>query len=80
MHPNDVEFVNMTHHSSDHEYVYVVFAVTNWQGDPRNIEPQKCDDLRWFDIDNLPVNITNGAKEAVQNLLNKKYYTEEGWS
>lgn len=77
--PQDLEFVNMTHHFSDKEYVYVVFTAKKWEGEPKNMEPNKCDDLQWFPVDDLPDNITEGAASAVRNLREGKPYDEMGW-
>jgi len=77
--PEDLEFVNMTHHNSDKEYVYVVFAADNWQGEPTNMEPEKCDDLAWFPIDELPENTTEGVQKAIKNFREGVHYDEMGW-
>lgn len=77
--PEDLEFVNMTHHNSDKEYVYVVFTAKKWNGEPQNMEPEKCDDLAWFPIDELPENTTEGVQKAIKNFRKGIYYDEMGW-
>lgn len=39
----------------------------------KNMEPDKCEKLEWFDIDNLPDKIAQTTKEAVENYLKGKY-------
>jgi len=36
------------------ERVDYFFTATSWVGAPRIMEPQKCADLRWFNLDALP--------------------------
>jgi 8-oxo-dGTP diphosphatase len=36
------------------ERVDYFFTATSWRGDPRIMEPEKCADLRWFDLKALP--------------------------
>lgn len=43
-------------------------------GELKNLEPHKCDELKWFDLDNLPDKITKYVEEAtseLKNILNK---------
>jgi 8-oxo-dGTP diphosphatase len=36
------------------ERVDFFLMATSWSGEPSIIEPEKCADLRWFDLDGLP--------------------------
>lgn len=36
------------------ERVDYFLTATTWQGTPRILEPSKCADLRWFNLDTLP--------------------------
>jgi 8-oxo-dGTP pyrophosphatase MutT (NUDIX family) len=36
------------------ERVDYFFTSTRWAGEPRIVEPEKCADLRWFGLDQLP--------------------------
>jgi len=48
-------------------------------GEPFNAEPDKCDELRWCDVDALPVNIIPYVKQAIQNFRNGVVFDEFGW-
>jgi ADP-ribose pyrophosphatase YjhB (NUDIX family) len=53
--------------------------VKAWNGEPINAEPDKCDELRWCDVDALPVNIIPYVKQAIQNFRNGVVFDEFGW-
>jgi len=48
-----------------HYYEYF-YLVQNLEGTPRNLEPDKCDDLRFFPLSSLPSNIHPLALHALQ--------------
>lgn len=50
-----------------------------WTGEPKNLEPEKCDDLNWFDINNLPKNTIPYVRQAIENILKGVFYSEYGW-
>ena len=60
----------------DREYVDVFYTATEWGGEVKNMEPEKCDDLAWFPIDELPDNIIPYVREAIQNSFAGKHFSE----
>jgi hypothetical protein len=44
--------------------------IRKWDGEPFNTEPDKCDDLRWVDINAPPANMIPYVKQALENHLN----------
>ena len=59
------ENVHFDHHA---------FVVTKWSGDIVNNEPNKCDELRWFSIEELPWdNFFVSARNVVNYLKNEVY-------
>lgn len=53
--------------------------VQNCTGDPVNMEPNKCAELRWFDINDLPVNTIPYIKSGLRHILAGNNYCEFGW-
>jgi len=46
---------------------------------PSNNEPTKHDDLRFFAIEQLPVNIIPAHKQAIECITQNISYSEHGW-
>jgi 8-oxo-dGTP diphosphatase len=53
--------------------------VQNCTGDPVNMEPNKCAELRWFDLNELPVNTIPYIKSALKHIVAGNNYCEYGW-
>ena len=60
----------------DDERVDFFFTAKKWQGEPKIMEPEKCDDLNWFELNNLPKNIIPYIKQATESSLNNMIYSE----
>lgn len=43
-------------------------------GEPRVMEPEKCQEWRWFSLDNLPDKLLEGTELTIKNLKAKKIY------
>ena len=54
-------------------YICVGVVVYKWKGIPTNLEPQKCAELKWFDINNLPDNIMPSTKHTISLFKNKQF-------
>lgn len=65
--------------SPDQEYIDFFFVAEKWEGTPEIGEPDKCDDLAWFDIDNLPHNILPYIKDALHHYKRRNSFFEYGW-
>ena len=48
-----------------HARIGFYFTARKWTGKPTNVEPEKCDDLRWFPLEALPVNTIGHVREAI---------------
>ena len=58
------------------DHIYLYFGCNKYSGDITNNEPDQCDDIRFFDIDNLPENIIGADKVALSKMWNSenKYF------
>src|SRR5512145_2508549 len=55
--PENIRVVHVIHRKSNDERIDFFVHVKAWDGEIRNMEPDKCDDLSWFPLSCLPVNI-----------------------
>jgi 8-oxo-dGTP diphosphatase len=77
--PQDLEVKTTMHRRQDDERVDFFFEVKAWRGEPINTEPDKCDDLSWFDLDELPTNIIPYIRQAIECYRSGVLYSEFGW-
>lgn len=52
------------------------FAATEWDGEPTNREPRKCDELRWVALDRLPANMVPYVRTAIETFRAGERYVE----
>jgi len=61
------------------ERVDFFFISKKWGGEPKIMEPHKCDDLNWFSLTNLPDNVIPYIRQVINCVLTNKFYSEFGW-
>ena len=71
----NMQIVHIYHHFSK-DVLKFVFKVTNYSGEIKNLEPEKCKEIKWIDINNLPENTINGIKNEIINIYNDVYYSK----
>src|SRR4030042_523687 len=77
--PKDLQVVHAMHRKCpNEERIDVYLLAKEWKGEPKNMEPHKCDDLSWFRLDNLPGNVVPYVKQAIDRIKNKAFYSEHG--
>jgi 8-oxo-dGTP diphosphatase len=80
--PEDLKIVHITHRFNgiDRVYFSTYMKAEKWQGEIINAEPDKCDDLKWFSLDNIPENIVPAIKFALDSIKEGKIIGEFGFS
>jgi 8-oxo-dGTP pyrophosphatase MutT (NUDIX family) len=79
--PDNLETVHVMHRKSlvdQSERVDVYFKAKRWQPQPRNCEPDKCSELKWFNLDNLPQETVPFVRKILTELRGEEY-SEWGW-
>ena len=57
---------------SNDDYIDFFFTANKFTGKAKNMEPDKCFEVKFIDINELPANIMPHVKMALDNLLNDK--------
>jgi len=77
--PEDIELVHISYrpkHDSTDNRVDFFFRVKKWSGEVKNMEPNKCDDLRWVNIHELPQTMTPHVRDAFECMQKGIFYKE----
>ncbi len=75
-----VHIIHRKCESPDYERFSVFIEASKFSGEVKNMEPDKCDDIRWFPIGDLPANTVNYVKRALENSNNGVFFSEDGWT
>lgn len=67
-------------HPYQENYLYVFFTTKKYKGIPKIMEKDKCDNLNWFDVDNLPDNTIERIKNVLKNMQNDILYDDGDFS
>lgn len=82
--PNDLEFALAQHRwcpdpDNPHARIGFYFIPKRFTGTPFNAEPEKCDDLRFFPLENLPTNMVPHVRAVINAYHAGENYTEFDW-
>lgn len=72
----NMKILHIYHHFEKNSIKFV-FGVSEYAGILENAEPDKCKELKWVNINNLPENIIQGIKDEIENIKNGKYYNSD---
>jgi ADP-ribose pyrophosphatase YjhB (NUDIX family) len=83
MRKEDLERVHVMHRRQrelgDERRVNFFFVAKRWRGEPRIMEPDRCDDVRWFMLDGLPENTIPYVRQAIDCFRKNIKYSEYGF-
>ena len=80
--PADLRFVHVMHRkeaAEADERIDLFFATTRWHGEPEIREPEKCSELRWVLLRELPVNVVPYVRAALEHYHHRRSYSDP-WS
>jgi 8-oxo-dGTP diphosphatase len=79
----DLELVHVMHRKqtdpTSERRINLFFTASKWKGEPRILEPNKCDDLRWFELGTLPDNTIPYVKQAINCFRRNVKHSEYGF-
>ena len=53
------------------DHIYYYFGCEEFEGNPQNMELDQCDDIQFFDTNELPENIIEADKKAIEAVFGK---------
>ncbi len=75
--PEDLHLVHTMHEQAEgHERMNLGFEVMHYTGKPKNMEPNKCDELRWATLDKLPENIVPSIRFLLEKIAAGEPYSD----
>ena len=77
--PQDIQFVHVMQRKEEEVRVDFFATVVTWQGEIRNMEPDKCDDLRWYAFGELPENTIPYVRQAIEHFRSGATFSLFGW-
>jgi len=77
--PAEIRFAGVFHRCEGDERVDFFVHVRRWSGEPVNAEPEKCDELRWADLNDLPEDTIPYIRRAIENFQAGVPFEEYGW-
>ena len=76
---SNLEVVGVMHTMTDKEYVHFFLMASQWSGEISNTEPDKCDELSWFNVDDLPDNTIPYVRRGIENYRKGEWFGSLGW-
>lgn len=79
---SDMRVVHVMHRnteSSDPERFDIFIEAEHITGEPYSAEPEKCDDMRWVSLADLPENTVPYVRFALEAIERNETYSEYGW-
>lgn len=75
----DLEIVAFLHRKTEPERFDFFLKCEKWSGNIQNKEPDKCSELTWYDINDLPSNMVSCVKKAIENYKENIMFDNFGW-
>ena len=77
---SNLEVEEVIHRKAEERiYISVFFRATEWSGQPENMEPEKCEEIRWAERGDLPENTVYYVEEVLLDE-SEGFFIEPGWS
>lgn len=75
----DLSLAHVMHRTSNRSSIDFFFWCREWQGEVVNAEPDKCDQILWCDLDQLPTNTIPYVRQAIDLARRQQLYSEHGF-
>ncbi len=75
----DLQLVHVIYkpkHDPTGDRINFLFRAKKWSGEVKNLEPEKCDGLGWFALDELPKNTITEIPFVLENVSKGIFFSE----
>ena len=75
----DIDVINLANSfdlNSETHFIQIGVLVKKYEGLLKVMEPEKCEELRFFDLDNLPEHLFASTKMNIELYKMKKFYNK----
>ncbi len=73
---DSLRLVHTLHFLGEEERLHLFFEADNWSGEVNNMEPQKCDDLAWYTLEENIDKMVPYVAVALEKISNGIHYCE----
>jgi|SRR5215216_3124743 len=67
--PEQIRFSFLLDDSSDQGRLRLFFSAAKWIGSIQNLEPEKCELLEWFNLNDLPANLVAHVRYVIERSV-----------
>ena len=60
----------------ENQWVTIYLKVSEYDGELKNVEANKCEEWKWYDLNNLPQPLFEATRLGLECYLGKKYFSE----
>ncbi len=76
----DLKIVHVMHRKTpDRESIDYFLTCQNFTGQIQIMEKNKCDELKFYDLEHLPQNVIPYVSKAIEYYQNGEYFSVYGW-
>ncbi|MCK5460196.1 NUDIX domain-containing protein [Candidatus Parcubacteria bacterium] len=78
LNPDNLKEVHVMHRilKGGREYIDIYVQANEWEGEIKNMEPEKCIELCWLPESNFPSSVLPEVKFALKNVHNNIFYSD----
>lgn len=75
----NLKFAFFLHQRSGDGRIALFFETSLWDGEPTNLEPDKCASLEWFPLAKLPQEMVSYARFTLERYNAGEFFALFGW-
>ena len=75
----DIKLSHVIHRREKDIRLDFFYTVSKYEGEIKNMEENKCDELKWVKLDKLPKNILPYIKQGIYKTVKQVLYSDIGF-